>query len=288
MLSHRTFVNALGFAFALGAVACGSSTPNPQALPAEPSEASKAQEEVVEIDPVHVAFAMRSHQQDLRACFHDTGVNRGFARLGWEIRASGEISELSVSDATFKSPTINACLKYQLREVNFGPAQGPRRAAWTFVYGLQSPEATLKLKRALEKQRKRKEKARRRRSRKQNELAQEAERQREAQGVAGLSIEAPADPPLDSDRIQSVVDAAYALFAPCYRAGIERDAELSGLLRLRFTIGSDGLVEAVEDAGSTLPDPILIDCIGEAFYTLEFPETGEPVRVVYPLELSAG
>jgi hypothetical protein len=43
-------------------------------------------------------------------------------------------------------------------------------------------------------------------------------------------------------------------------------------VRLRFVVGEDGIVTAVEDGGSDLTDRQVVDCVAEGFYSLRFPE----------------
>ena len=62
---------------------------------------------------------------------------------------------------------------------------------------------------------------------------------------------------------------------------------LEGKVMLRFVIGSNGTVTGMSTKGSTLPDPIVVECIAQTFLQTQFPvpEAGA-VKVVFPVLLS--
>jgi hypothetical protein len=94
---------------------------------------------------------------------------------------------------------------------------------------------------------------------------------------------------LPVDAIDNVVSAGYPLFARCYRDGVGRDNALGGTVRLRFVIGSRGVVSEVRDGGSDLSDRQVVDCIAEGFYALHFPTPARgSVKVNYRIGFEAG
>lgn len=94
---------------------------------------------------------------------------------------------------------------------------------------------------------------------------------------------------LPPELIQKIVRAQFGAFRVCYEMGLGKNAKLEGKLNVRFVIALDGHVSDVADAGSDLPDPMVRDCVLNAFTTLTFPPpTGGVVTVVYPISLAPG
>jgi hypothetical protein len=86
--------------------------------------------------------------------------------------------------------------------------------------------------------------------------------------------------------IQQVVRRNDGRFRACYHDGLLKDPHLAGTVTTRFLIGRDGAVAYAVDAGSTLGDRSVIDCIVRAFKTLTFPAPDSLVTVIYPFTLS--
>lgn len=90
--------------------------------------------------------------------------------------------------------------------------------------------------------------------------------------------------------IQRVMRQNFGRIRLCYEDGLRRDATLEGRVAIEFTINGDGSVSDVEDGGSYLPDPAVIQCLLGAVRKIAFPEPprGKAVRVIYPWSLSPG
>lgn len=94
---------------------------------------------------------------------------------------------------------------------------------------------------------------------------------------------------LPPEIVQRVVRQSYGRFRMCYERGLGRDPQLKGRVTARFVIGRDGRVTSAADAGSTLGDAEVIDCVVKSYGGLVFPEPdGGIVTVVYPIQLSPG
>lgn len=86
--------------------------------------------------------------------------------------------------------------------------------------------------------------------------------------------------------IEKGLRAQWPAIEKCYRAALESEPSLKGSVKLQITIGPDGDVTKVTDAGSTLPDDDVLDCAKDAYEKAEFPAPkGGSVIVIYPLEL---
>lgn len=90
---------------------------------------------------------------------------------------------------------------------------------------------------------------------------------------------------LPPEAVRSVVRQSHPAFRSCYEQGLGRDPELQGKVRVRFVIGTEGYVIQVEvTEPTTLPDPLVVDCVAEVYRTLRFPKPdGGNVTVNYPL-----
>jgi hypothetical protein len=94
---------------------------------------------------------------------------------------------------------------------------------------------------------------------------------------------------LPPEVIQRIVRQNYGVFRACYEAGLAKEPELEGLVRVAFVIGRDGKVSQSRDDGSTLPDPDVVACVVAGFRKLSFPQPeGGIVTVVYPIQFSPG
>ncbi len=104
--------------------------------------------------------------------------------------------------------------------------------------------------------------------------------------------------------IQRVVRATFPAFQACFEAGLKRNKELRGLVRVQFVIGLDGKVvsakhfeaasipaEAVAPPSTSTEPPMtdaaVVACVVHAFLPLQFvqPEGGN-VMVIYPVSLA--
>lgn len=94
---------------------------------------------------------------------------------------------------------------------------------------------------------------------------------------------------LPPEVVQRIVRQNFGRFRMCYEQGLRNNPNLAGRVSIGFTIGRDGTVGAVQNAGSDLPDSSVVGCVQGAFRGLSFPapEAGI-VKVVYPISFSPG
>lgn len=259
---------ALAAVFATSTLSCGSAQP-PAKHPASKAEASQAAAEV--LPPLTVLQRLRGSETERRACFGASGEPRdGFVKLVWDVGRDGKVGDVAVEGSSVHDRAIESCLSAEIAKLDYGPREMPARARWTFVHQLpKMPDAEAVRSKAKKKKKKRK--------------------QDQDEEVAGVSIEEASPGSLDLGRIEDIVHAGFPLFAYCYRAGLERDPELGGLVRLRFVIDAEGAVMGVMDSGSEFDDPSTLDCMAEGIFALSFPApTGGDVRVQYRIVFEAG
>ncbi|MEP7124570.1 MAG: AgmX/PglI C-terminal domain-containing protein [Byssovorax sp.] len=92
---------------------------------------------------------------------------------------------------------------------------------------------------------------------------------------------------LPPEAVQRVVRQSFGRFRACYQNALDHNPTLSGRVSTRFVIGRDGAVSSVENGGSDLPDPGVVQCVVRAFYGLSFPQPeGGVVFVTYPIVFS--
>jgi hypothetical protein len=216
-----------------------------------------------------VARALRGNEAQLRDCFANEGTPiRGFMRLAFEVEGTGAVSNVEVETSSFAEPSVATCLADRVAGLHFEAPGDKRQTHWTFVSGLyeksEDDERSTKRKRKKEKK-------------------------RDESTEQGVVIEPKSRGSLHPEEIEEVVHAGFGLFAHCYREGIERHPRLSGVVRLRMVIGRDGLVDALRDADSDIPDPELIDCVAEGFFALRFPKPRSgTVRLLYRIAFDGG
>jgi tetratricopeptide (TPR) repeat protein len=94
---------------------------------------------------------------------------------------------------------------------------------------------------------------------------------------------------LPPEVIQRIVRQNFGRFRLCYEQASSLNPNLEGRVGVRFVIDRSGAVSNVADAGSTIPDSGMIQCVMSAFQGLSFPQPeGGVVSVVYPIEFSEG
>jgi hypothetical protein len=264
----RSWLSALALVSLAGA--CGGS-PEPAAK--APAKASRVEEKAApplpELDVMKVARALRGHEVGLRDCFANEGEPvRGFMKLAFEVEGSGAVSNVEVETSSFAEPTVATCLAEKITGLHFDAPGQKLKTQWTFVSGLyEKPEED---ERAAKKGRKKKPK-------------------RDESTEQGVVIEPKSRGSLEPEEIEEVVHAGFGLFAHCYREGIDRHPRLSGVVRMRMVIGRDGVVDALRDADSDIPDPELIDCVAEGFFALRFPKPRKgTVRLLYRIVFDGG
>lgn len=251
----------------VSASSCGSAHEPPTKHPASKTTASDASAEP--LPPLTVLQRLRGNESERRACFSASGEARdGFVKLAWDVGRDGKVAGVAVEGSSVHDRAIETCLSEEIAKLDYGPREAPARARWTFVHQLPKMPGA--------------EAARHMGKQKKPKPSQDEE-------VAGVSIEEASPGSLDLGRIEDIVHAGFPLFAYCYRAGLERDPELGGLVRLRFVIDEDGAVMGVMDSGSEFDDPSTLDCMAEGIFALSFPPpTGGDVRVQYRIVFEAG
>jgi hypothetical protein len=242
--------------------------------PAEPAKHPSPNNEVSEappedLPPLTVLQRLRGSEVERRACFAASSKpTDGFVKLVWNIDRAGKVGKVGIEGTSVHDAAIETCLSKEIAKLDFGPQQTPARARWTFVHQLPKMPGVGALR---AKQRK------------------ASKHQQSSDEVAGVSIEDASPGSLDLQRIENIVHAGFPLFAYCYRAGLERDPALGGLVRLRFVIDEEGAVMGVMDSGSEFDDASALDCMAEGIFALSFPRpTGGDVRVQYRIVFESG
>lgn len=91
---------------------------------------------------------------------------------------------------------------------------------------------------------------------------------------------------IPAEIIQRVIQRNFGRFRACYETGLKSNPALAGRVSVALTIGADGAVNSVANAGSDLPDAGVVSCIVRNFGGLNFPAPDAVVHIVYPLALS--
>lgn len=241
-----------GATLAFGVIGCGATR-----APSKPVEEVTTSSTVATLDPSKIIFAMGGHETNLRKCFFRAPSRRGAIRVSWNTDVSGKVHDPRVVESSIDSPDVENCIIERVAALRFGRLEEPARGEWVFVFRLANPRPDA-------------------------DTDDEDEDEDEA-----LVIDESSPGWLDPDRVDSVVQAGYRLYARCYRAGIKRRDGLEGSVRFAFVIDPTGRVEAIHDQGSNLPDLFAIDCVAEAFYALEFPQPERgPVTVHYQMRVN--
>jgi hypothetical protein len=210
-------------------------------------------------------------ENDFRKCFFKNPRERGSVHGRWRADTSGVVQDTEIVRSTVSTPAIESCLVERVAALRFGRLDAPSDGEWVFVFRLATPP----------------EPAAPSQGKKANSKSRPAARDLEEEDEESVRVEAESPGFLDPDRIAGVVQAGLPLVARCYRAGLGRQQELAGNVRLRFVIGSTGRIERIEDSGSDLPDLFAVDCVAEGFHALRFPAPeGGPVHVSYRMRLN--
>jgi hypothetical protein len=89
---------------------------------------------------------------------------------------------------------------------------------------------------------------------------------------------------LPPEIVQAIVRKNFGRFRACYAKGLAGNPTLAGGVKTQFVVEGDRVV-AAEDAGSSMPDRDVRDCVVRAFVGIEFPKVTR-VSVVYPISFS--
>jgi hypothetical protein len=267
-VTHGSWLGALALVPLVGA--CGGS-PEPSAKTPEKAAAKgeSTPPALPELDVMKVARALRGNEADLRDCFTSDGEPvRGFMRLAFEVDGKGDVQNIEVETSSFAEPSVASCLSDRIATLHFDAPGEKTRTHWTFVSGLYAKPHD-------------DERGAKRTKKKKPRTNDEGEQ--------GVVIEPKSRGSLEPHEIEDVVHAGFGLFAHCYREGLARHPRLAGVVRLRMVIGRDGVVDALRDAESDIPDPELIDCVAEGFFALKFPKPRSgTVRLLYRIAFDNG
>ncbi len=92
---------------------------------------------------------------------------------------------------------------------------------------------------------------------------------------------------ISMDPIKTEIRSHVAQFRTCFEVGLEHNPELSGGISTRFRITPKGSVCGVENGGSQLPDPWVVECVNRVFYSMSFPAPIRMLTITYPLTFTA-
>jgi TonB family protein len=95
-----------------------------------------------------------------------------------------------------------------------------------------------------------------------------------------------ADVPFGPDTVRQTVEAHQAEVTGCYETILAQGAAPQGEVRVRFTVGRNGLVSRAAVARSTLKQPRVEACIVQAVRRWPFPKPARPTTIVFPFRLS--
>jgi hypothetical protein len=98
------------------------------------------------------------------------------------------------------------------------------------------------------------------------------------------------DARLPPESIQRVVRTSSGRFRGCYQRALMRNRQAGGEILTFFVIGSEGLVQLVQEESVTLRDREMRQCVQRAFFELHFPKppAGRPITVLYPMRFGQG
>jgi len=86
--------------------------------------------------------------------------------------------------------------------------------------------------------------------------------------------------------ISRVVSRKRGAIGACYRQGLASNPGLQGRVLVKLVIGSSGAVTSARDAGSSLPDRRVVNCVVGHMRALTFPAPqGGSATILYPVDL---
>jgi hypothetical protein len=90
--------------------------------------------------------------------------------------------------------------------------------------------------------------------------------------------------PLDESFIRRSLLQNHGRVRLCYKDGLAKNPRLFGHVKTRLTLETSGKVSKAEDAGSSILDAAVIDCIVKAAPTF-FPKVADIVTITYTYSL---
>jgi len=89
------------------------------------------------------------------------------------------------------------------------------------------------------------------------------------------------------EEVQRLVTARVPALRTCYEAALSRDGSARGRVVVRLHVEASGKVASSKVESSSIGDTALGDCITNELGSISFPASkGEPLEVVYPIELA--
>ncbi|APR85314.1 Hypothetical protein A7982_10663 [Minicystis rosea] len=89
------------------------------------------------------------------------------------------------------------------------------------------------------------------------------------------------------DVVKSILRRSHGRMRACYNAGLWQNPNLMGQVAVRFVIGRDGAVSNVGNAGTSLPDAGVVQCIVRALHGLSFPPPDAGIAtIIHSMTLS--
>lgn len=85
---------------------------------------------------------------------------------------------------------------------------------------------------------------------------------------------------LPPEVIQRIVRQNFGRFRLCYENGLRSNPKLAGEVVARFTIDRGGNTVSVKDAGSSMPDAAVLQCVLRGFGHLVYPQPDSGIVVV--------
>lgn len=99
----------------------------------------------------------------------------------------------------------------------------------------------------------------------------------------GVTLSSTGLPP---EVVRRIIRQNFGRFRLCYENGLRSDPTLAGTVRIRFVIRADGSAGSATDAGSTLPDKGVVECVRHALELLSFPTPTPAAALVATYSLS--
>lgn len=88
--------------------------------------------------------------------------------------------------------------------------------------------------------------------------------------------------------VRRVFQAKMPRFLGCYQRGLARNPNLTGGVKLALNLTAEGKVSEATNAGSSLPDSLVVECLQARMQELELPKPDKPGSVTIALAMTAG
>ena len=102
--------------------------------------------------------------------------------------------------------------------------------------------------------------------------------------ISVIAVEITGPFPFDEGLVRRLLAQNYGRVRRCYERGLAKNPKLFGHVKARLTLATSGNVSKAEDAGSSLLDATVVDCIIKAAPTF-FPPVDDVVTITYTYSL---